>query len=157
MAQLQNAIKILGATVGRSLRKRFAEASLPSWEETGRQFHLEMRPARFTHKHATEAGYTPRTKKYTLHKLRKFGHTYPLVFSGEVRRLVATAHITARRGIGSANNRGGVQIAYPGARKLNRYNPLSQVRMAEEFRRVTDREATTLGRAWETRFSRRFN
>lgn len=157
MAELTNAIKVHGENVGRSLRRQFVEASRPSWDEVGLQFHLEMRPKRFTHAHATEAGYTPRTAKYTRQKFKKFGHTYPLVWSGEVRRLTATARITVRTGDGQLGNQGGAKVAYSGARKLNRYNPKSNVRMADEFKRVTDREADTLGKSWQSRFSSRFS
>ena len=157
MAQLQNAVKISGLNVGRSLRDAYVAASVPTWEDAGRQFHLKLRDHRFSHRHATEAGYTPRQAKYTKQKFRKFGHTYPLQWSGETRRLVATARITARAGTGQINNQGGVKIAYPGARKLNFRNPHTDINMADEFRRVTDRETTTLGQTWQTRFSIRFN
>jgi hypothetical protein len=149
--------RVRGMNIGRSLRKAYTEASEPSWEETGRTFHHQMRPARFTHKHAREAGYMKRKPGYEKRKFRRFGHTYPLVWSGEVKRLVATARIKARKGTGQAGNQGGVQVIYPGARKLNLRSKHTNIRMNEEFTRVTDREAGLLGLYFETRFSMRFS
>lgn len=149
--------KVRGQNVGRSLRKAYGEASEPSWEETGRKFHHQYRPKRFTHKHAREAGYMKRKPGYEKVKFRRFGHTYPLVFSGEVKRLVATARIKSRKGTGQAGNQGGVQVLYPGARKLNLRHKDSEIRMNQEFTRVTDHEATLLGLYFETRFSMRFS
>ena len=150
-------IKFRGENVGRSLRKAYTEASEPSWEETGRTFHHQYRPKRFTHAHATAAGYGKRKPGYQKRKFRRFGHTYPLVFTGEVRRLVATAHIRARKGTGEVGNQGGVRVSYPGARKLNLRSKHTNIRMNEEFTRVTDQEATLLGLYFETRFSMRFS
>ena len=146
---------VVGEPVGRSLRKRYREAALPSWEETGKQFHVQMRPNRFTHRHATEAGYKKRDPKYNRQKFKKYGHTYPLVKTGEVRSLVKTARIKARSGTGQANNQGGVKVTYRGARKLNFKNPHSDINMVEEFTTITEREALLLGIAWQARFQPR--
>ena len=156
MAALQNNVKIHGPGIGRSLRTAYTEASVPAWMDTGRNFHLQYRPKRFTHKHATEAGYAERKPKYVREKFRKYGHTYPLVKTGEARRLAATARITARAGTGQADNRGGTKIAYPSLRKLNFRSPHSDIHMAEEFRRVTDRESVLLGHYFIARFTPRF-
>lgn len=150
-------VRVTGENIGRSLRKAYTEASQPSWEETGRTFHSRMRPKRFTHAHAKAAGYMARKPGYEKRKFRKFGHTDPLVWSGEVKRLVASARVTARKGTGQVGNQGGVRVAYPGARKLNRRHADSKIEMQKEFTRVTDDEATELGRYFETRFSMRFS
>ncbi len=151
-----NAVKIHGENVGRSLRKKYGEASEPSWEETGRHYHIVYRPKRFTHAHARAAGYTPRKAAYNRRKLRKFGHTYPLVWAGEVKRLVASANITVRKGTGRLGSQGGVKVSYRGARKLNLRSRHTDINMADEFTRVTDQEATTLGQYWQARFQPRF-
>ena len=152
-----SAVKVRGDNIGRSLREKYTLASEPSWEETGRTFHHQYRKKRFTHRHAKEAGYMKRKPGYEKIKFRRFGHTYPLVFSGEVQRLVATAHIKARKGTGQIGNQGGVRIAYPGARKLNLRSKHTKIRMNEEFTRIPDAEATLLGLYFETRFSMRFS
>lgn len=156
MAEMQNSVKIHGPGVGRSMRKAYMEAAVPAWMDTGQNFHLRHRPLRFTHRHATEAGYAKRTPKYLREKFRKYGHTYPLVKTGEARRLAATARITARAGTGQVENRGGSKVAYPSLRKLNFRSPSSDINMAEEFRRVTDREAVLLGHYFIARFTPRF-
>ncbi|MEM6980602.1 MAG: hypothetical protein AAF539_13145 [Planctomycetota bacterium] len=150
-------VKIHGENIGRSLRKRYADASGVSWEETGQTFHLQYRPKRFTHKHARQAGYGKRKPRYNRVKLRRFGHTYPLVFSGEVRRLTQSARIIARKGTGRIGNQGGVRVTYRGARKLNFRHPDSNINMVREFTTVTDQEAITLGQYWQARFQPRFS
>ena len=149
--------RVRGHNIGRSLRNDYVAASEPSWEETGRTFHHQYRPKRFTHKHAKEAGYMKRKPGYEKKKFRRFGHTYPLVWSGETKRLVATAHIKTRRGTGKFGNQGGVRVSYPGGRKLNLRHKNSKIRMNEEFTRIPDAEATLLGLYFETRFSMRFS
>lgn len=156
MPRLGIAIRVKGVNVGRSLRKKFGEASLPAWEETGKQFHTQYRPKRFTEEHARAARYGKRKESYLKRKERQFGHRDPLKFSGEVFRLTRTAGISARKGTGQIGNQGGVKVTYRGARKLNLRHPNSQIKMNEEFTRITRREATTLGLAFETRFKQRF-
>ena len=153
---MQKTIKITGDPVGRSLRKRYREASHPAWEETGQQFHLQMRPKRFTETHAKEAKYKRRAAKYTNRKQRKFGHRNPLEYTGTTKALVRTARIKARGGTGQHGSRGGVQVIYRGGRQFNRKNPHSDIDMVDEFTRLTEREALLLGIAWETRFQARF-
>ncbi|QEF98151.1 hypothetical protein Mal15_21990 [Stieleria maiorica] len=156
MATLQNHIKIHGPGVGRSLRQAYVAASEPAWKDTGQDFHVRYRPKRFTHAHATEAGYAKRKTKYVREKFRRYGHTYPLVKTGEARRLAATARITTRSGTGQVDNRGGVKISYPSLRKLNFRHPDSDINMADEFRRIPDRESVLLGHYFIARFVPRF-
>lgn len=59
---------------------------IQAWEAAGRFWHQEILPKKFTHAGATEYGYQGRTPQYTRRKLRKFGHTYPLVYTGELKR-----------------------------------------------------------------------
>lgn len=156
MASSPVAVKVHGPGVGRSFREAYTEASEPAWMDTGQHFHLKHRPKRFTHQHATLAEYKKRKAKYLREKFRKYGHTYPLVKSGEARRLAATARITVRKGTGQEGNRGAVNIAYPSLRKLNFRHPNSDIDMADEFRRVADYEAAPLGNYFIARFLPRF-
>lgn len=63
----------------------------------GEYWHQKYFPKHFTHAGATEYGYQERNAHYEMRKLKKYGHTYPLVFSGQGRqdashpRIVATA------------------------------------------------------------------
>lgn len=140
-------IKTRGATP-RTLRKATTAATKDSWQETGLFFHTDMSDSRFTHKHALLAGFAKRTKKYESTKLKKFGHTNPLEFSGDTRRRVRTANITATSK--------GVSVRY-GANKLNFRNPKARVpiNMADEFRRVTQPEASTLVGVFDRALDRR--
>lgn len=52
----------------------------------GRLWHRFLLPKHFTHAGATEYGYAPRTRLYTLRKRKKWGHTYPLVWSGATKQ-----------------------------------------------------------------------
>ncbi len=70
-----------------------------AWRDVAWEFHTNYRDKRFTPEHAIAAGYTrrkgeliPRDTKafrqsYTGRKLRMFGHTNPLQFSGDTREL----------------------------------------------------------------------
>lgn len=141
-------IKTRGATP-RTLRKANTVATKEGWQETGLFFHTDMSDARFTHKHATLAGYAKRTKKYESTKLKKFGHTNPLEFSGDTRRRARTANITSTSK--------GVSVRYPGLNKLNFRNLKARIpiNMADEFRRVTQPEATTLAGVFDRALDRR--
>lgn len=123
--------------MARALRVAQKEA----WFQVGVLFHAEMSDRRFTHAHASQAGYAKRSAKYTIRKLRRFGHTNPLEFSGRTRRMVRTANIT------STGN--GAAVRYPGARVFNFRNPKSQVNAVVEFTTVTQAEADVLARKFD--------
>ncbi|MEO1528071.1 MAG: hypothetical protein AAFX06_21785 [Planctomycetota bacterium] len=154
MATQQKAVRVHGEPIGRSLRKRYTNASKPSWEETGRHFHHQHRKRRFTHRHATEAGFQKRSPLYLRMKFRKYGHTYPLKKTGEAEAQSRTARVTARGGTGQLKAQGGVKVLYK-IRKFN-FRP-SGINLRDEFTRVTDREARQLGNYWGARFGPRFS
>lgn len=133
----------------RGMKKIINQEMKASWFETGVHFHATMSDNRFTHAHATEAGYGRRSRNYELKKLKTHGHTYPLEFTGETRRLVRTANITS-------TSKGG-RVAYRGARKFNFRNPKSQINMVEEFSRVTRSEADELTRFYDADLDKRLN
>ncbi len=54
-----------------------------AWRSTGVFFHDSFIAKHFTHRGATEYGYTKRVTGYEMKKLKAQGHTYPLVWSGE--------------------------------------------------------------------------
>lgn len=124
-----------GATP-RKFRKAFNAASKQSWHETGQHFHETMREDRFTQRHATLAGYTPRKNRYQAQKFKAKGHTRPLEFSGTARRLTRMASI-------SSTSKGN-SVRYPGARVFNFRHPKSDVNMVQEFTTVTQQEADRL-------------
>lgn len=145
----------------KNLRKAHQAAASQAWYDTGLFFHQRLRDKRFTPEHAKEAGYAMRKGQGLSPNAKSFRRSYygrkltsadlgggpgradPLVFSGETRELV-------RRAVIEAGKRGTfVKIKYPGARKLNFRNPKSKIRMSDEFRRITAREADTLARHFD--------
>jgi hypothetical protein len=141
-------IRERGATP-RKMRKVMNAAMKETWFETGAFFHSEMSDDRFTHRHATLAGYAPRTKKYTSTKLKKFGHTNPLEFTGRTRRLSRTASITSTSHT--------VSIRYPGTNTLNFRNPKARnpINLAEEFRRITKPETERLASEYDRKIEQK--
>lgn len=137
--------------------KKEIRASLKkSWENAGRFFHLNLRDKRFTREHALKAGYAPRKgeasgtgskgffKSYTGRKLRRFGHTRPLEFTGETRSAMRAASIT------STSN--GAKVSYSGARKFNYKNPFSSptMNLNAEFRTILPDEAKLIAKEIES-------
>lgn len=147
-----------GATP-RNMKRIFNAAKKGAWHDVALRFHTEYRDRRFTLEHAAEAGYAKRKgeliardtkafrQSYTGRKLRMFGHTRPLEFSGDTRRKVRSASISSTSNMGKA--------AYSGASKFNFKHPKSKIRMGEEFRRITRQEANELGEYFDKQLDRR--
>lgn len=152
MMRITARIRERGATP-RGMRKAFNAAARAAWYATALFFHSVYRDRRFTEEHAREAGYARRKgelltrgtkafeRSYTGRKLRLFGHTRPLEFSGRTRAQVRAASISSTSKMGKA--------AYPGASKFSFRHPKSKIRMQDEFRRITDREADELGQYFD--------
>ena len=136
-------------SVGRGLKRAYDASVKQIWFDFGVEFHSQFSDARFTHAHASKAGYAQRSKQYERRKFKKFGHTYPLVWSGTARRLVRTANVVATKN--------GVSVRYAGARVFNFKNPKSQVNMREEFTKVLPEEAEHLVRFFETKLGQKLN
>lgn len=128
-------VKDRGATP-RGMARRLNGMKKECWVDTATLFHTEMRDKRFTHSHATAAGYAKRSRKYLARKLKAKKHTYPLQWSGRTRRDVRAASITTQTN--------GARVAYAGARKFNFRNPKSQANMAQEFTTILLFEANEL-------------
>lgn len=130
-------IRDRGATP-RGMRSAMNAATKVAWYEAGELFHDKMSEDRFTHAHATKAGYQERTAKYLKRKLKEFGHTYPLRFSGRTKMLVRTANVVATSK--------GCNVRYAGANTLNYINTRARnpINMALEFTKVLPEEADRL-------------
>ncbi|MCA9270967.1 MAG: hypothetical protein KDA41_20945 [Planctomycetales bacterium] len=152
-----------GATP-RGMAKRLNVHKRAAGQLMGNYFHRNLVDKRFTEPHAQEAGYTKRKgesiprgdkrfrRSYTGRKLRKYGHTRPLEFSGETRqRIRAYANITAT----STSRHTTVKVAYPGARRFNLRHPKSRINMALEFRRIVPSEFTPLARVYDADLEQR--
>lgn len=145
------------AALTRGGDKKEIRASLKkSWENAGRFFHLNLRDKRFTKEHAQKAGYTLRKgedkgtnskdffRSYTGRKLKKYGHTRPLEFSGATRSAVRSANISSTSS--------GARVAYAGARSFNYRNPFSNptMNLNLEFRKILPEEAAQIAKQIES-------
>ena len=129
----------------KELIKRLPKFKKEAFIEAGKLWHRHYRPKHFTLKGAREYGYAPRSGErgsgrgfkgsYTARKLKKFGHTRPLVYTGESAQL---ARILDVRG----TSKGSRTIIH--ARGFNRRNPKSEINMRDEMTRISDREAQQL-------------
>lgn len=135
----------------RKLRRTLNRAKKESWHHEGVVWHTQNRAKHFTKKGAREYGYTPRKGEqgggasfagsYTAQKLKRFGHTLPLVFTGEGRRLTKVARITSTSK--------GVKVRMVSARKFN-FKPVGgRIDMADELRRVSRDEKDAIERRLE--------
>lgn len=148
-------------TIGRGRKAAFGAASKESWYETALHFHANLRDRRFDPDHQEAAGFAkrkgemlPRATKafrrsYTGIKLRKYGHTRALEFTGDTRRKIRTASISSTANKGKA--------AYRGASKFSFRHPKSRIRMSDEFRRLLDSEITELANVFDAGLDKRLD
>jgi hypothetical protein len=129
----------------------------------GVHFRRNFLPARFTQQGGRRLKYTPRSgesrvglvnssapkQTYAARKQRHLGHSDPLVFSGEGKRLALATptKVTSTKS----------KITIPLPRKYNFRNPKSRVRMADEIRSVTPREAKKLSAFLAQQIDRELN
>ncbi len=145
-------IKYTGPVPGMNLGKReWRDLVLkPSFKKAGAFWHKRLRPKKFTARGAREYGYGDRKgtgsnpdphgfkKSYTGRKLRKFGHTLPLVLTGHS---MALTQIRDVRTIGDGTTK--VVLHSPG---FNRRNPHSKINMRDEVTRISIPDQNTLVR-----------
>lgn len=129
------------AAVPGVLQRELRRLTRAALEASGRTWHGTMRPWHFRPEAFARYPdvYRPRTAKYQARKRKRRGHNDPLVWSGQTqaRSLQLVLRSTSQR----------VTVTLPGTRKLNRYNPHSRVRPAEELRAVGRGERRPLIRA----------
>lgn len=127
-------------------RRDFNDMKRRTFDVIGRTWHRDMLAKHFSHAGAREYGYRPRKgmpgnphpqgfdRSYSGRKLRAMGHTRPLEYSGEGRRLarIQDIRVTSKR----------VRVILP--RKFNRRNPHSQIDMREELTTVSEGEERQL-------------
>lgn len=128
---------------------------------TGKHFRRNFLKHRFTQQGGRRLNFTPRSgelrvglpkakspNSYAGRKLRKLGHSDPLVFSGEGKRIALNGpqivHATKDT------------IRIPLPRKYNFRNPNSRVNMSDEIRRVSNREAVALSKFLAAQIDREF-
>jgi len=145
--QIEVKLKGVEALSKSQVNRALKEANL----KTGKLFRREMLKDRFTEQGGRRLGFTPRRgefrvgavkldkasrRLYAVQKFRKLGHSDPLVFSGEGKRLALQNpnYVRATRD----------KFIIPLPQKYNRSNPKSKIKMSDEIRRVTNRELSTL-------------
>lgn len=69
-------------------KSQMREARKLALHQAGRFWYRFILGKHFTHAGATEYQYQERSPKYRLYKLRRYGHTYPLVKTGQLKRSV---------------------------------------------------------------------
>jgi len=131
--------------IPRHVRARLRRILKEGYQYIGIFWHRHYRAKHFTREAYQEYYYTPRKgegktgkafwRSYTGRKQRRFGHTRPLVWSGESERA------SRRRDVRATSK--GVKI-FIHANKLNFRNPHSNINMREEMTRVSTRERETL-------------
>lgn len=138
----------------RALRKASTQARRDAFRAVGEHWHEKFRPVHFTHRGARKYGYKPRqgqrtagepptttssrrrfASSYTGRKLRKWGHTRPLVYSGESEALTRFLDVRAT----SKGSR--VVMRAP---TLNLRSSPSAPNMREELTRITPDERSEL-------------
>lgn len=111
--------------------------------QVGAHWHRTFLPLRFTHAKATELGYQARTAAYNRIKFRKYGHTYPLVFTGATKAAILS-HIVPPINVTATGGKARIRVSLPGSKGLNRRRTASAPNMAREIRRVSQSEADAL-------------
>lgn len=161
MTVASQVIAVKERSIAKGLKSEYNAAAKASWEATGEYFHDHLRDKRFTPEHAREAGYYARKGQNLTRGSKRFRRSYygrkyyakdkgggfkranPLEFTGETRRAVA-AQPRLRP------TRYGVSIPYSAARKFNFRNAKSQIRMSDEFRRITPSEVKKLAEVFDS-------
>lgn len=114
--------------------------------EAGAFWHSRMLRHHFTRQAFSRysAVYKRRKFKYEKRKLRMFGHTNPLVYSGESRRLALSIQDVR------ATSRGNRIVLH--SRKLNFKHPKSQINMREELTYISPAEEQGIGNVFDREF-----
>lgn len=151
MIPFQFKVRYGGAIPGITLKGReLNDMKREAWIETGNYWHANFRKKHFTHAGATLYGYAPRKKSYQTQKLRRKGHTIPLVYSGESRALTRIRDVRAT----ATNTRSKCRVVIhaPG---LNRRHPNSEIDMRAEMTAVSGTEGQVLIRLFDNTMGRR--
>lgn len=146
-----------GPTAGLT-RTELNSATRATYRSMGEHWHSEFRPKHFTHQGAREYGYTPRqgaeagvrrfARSYQGRKLKKYGHTLPLVKTGLSQKLAQIRDVRA-------TSKGSRVVIH--ARTFNRSNPHSRINMREEVTAVSKPEEERLGQHGDGSLQRQIN
>lgn len=150
-------IKYTGS-VPRAMAKQGRGILKAAWHDLGVTWHRELRPKHFTAAGAREYKYQPREgepgkpgrtrgRSYLRRKQRMFGHTLPLVFTGELRSLTRIRDVRATAK--------GVRVVMQ-ANKANWRRSPGAPNMAAELRTISSAENRKLQRQLNDTVNRGF-
>lgn len=136
--------------------KEWSKCTEAAWRAAGKFWHEELREKHFTKAGAQEYGYAPRKgeglsgkafwRSYTGRKLRMFGHTKPLVWSGRGEAGTRRQDIKPGRDGNQPYSWVVITLHSP---VFNFRNPKSNVDMRKELRTVSDRETIQIGLVYQ--------
>lgn len=151
---------------GETTQRQWNAVKRAAWTQTGIGWHEFLRPKHFTKEGAAEYGYAPRSgetgrikknfwRSYTGRKQKKYGHTLPLVLSGELRDRSRTASISAT----ATATQSVCRVRLPGANKANFRNPKSPANldMRDELTRISAAEGEQLAVDLDRHMQREFD
>lgn len=113
--------------------------SQAAWADAAAFWHTEILPKHFTVGAYREYRYAARSKAHDRRKMRKFGHTRPLVYSGKLERQVLRMRDV--RTIGGGRKGGGAVVKVSGPAYLRPNAGTSkQIDFAREIRAFSKRD-----------------
>lgn len=158
MAFVHAQFRYTGA-VPQMMRRSLNRVTKEAWRAVGAHWHQHFRPRHFEQRWASYYSYLPRkgqsgnpdmhgfNRSYTGRKLRTFGHTRPLVLTGE------SMLRTKQRDVRSTSK--GVRVVLH-APKFNFRNRYSNIVMHEELTRLPGEELNELARVFDREMLRQF-
>lgn len=128
--------------------REWREKIKAAWQHTGEFHHRVILKKKFRYGAEQEYGFKRRSAGYLRRKSRKYGHTLPLVFSGNLMRSV-TRIVDVR-----ASSKGASVILH-GPRYLYQYRRnLNQPNKAAELRAISQRDARLLAQVLDRQLQR---
>lgn len=134
--------------VPRRLMGAYNRATKEAWSNTGRYYHVNLRPKRFTKAHGDKAGYRKRSgenlpygsrgfwRSYYGRKIREKHTNAPFVWSGRSRQAMQMARIVGTKNL--------ARVTYSGARVFNFHHWMNN-----DFRKILPEEAQELARVFD--------
>lgn len=134
---------VLTQTTDRLSREEWRKVSGEVWPLLGAEWHTGYLPKHFQFAAVAEYGYAPRTTRYMKAKARSKGHQRPLVWKGELERMLTRMRdVTAIRARG--DDQGGVNVRLSGPRYLHQRQQPKQPNLAEEISAVSAEDLARL-------------
>ena len=135
MIPIKFKIKREGLTYG---KKEWGVALRMAWQKVAEFWHGTILGKHFEEGAVQEYGYSHRTTKYRIRKRKKFGHDRPLVFTGNLEKLMKR---TRDIRVGKKGGYLGADIVLHGPSYLYAYHKGTQVNKAAELRAISKGDA----------------